>query len=148
MAHPFQADITPSCTRRGTLVHVAGGATAAGRTHAGTSAGGRITLYVGLERGDLFGNIAMLSPAFRAPPHYLEPYFSGTKRPTRGLRVWLSAGAYEGGICADTRAMERYFKRVGTDTESLYTHEGHSFGTWRNATVAMLQRFFGLGTRH
>ncbi len=32
MAHPFQADITPACTRRGTLVYVAGGDTAGGRT--------------------------------------------------------------------------------------------------------------------
>ncbi len=113
------------------------------RLHAGTSAGGRATLYAGFESSKLFKNLAMLSPSLTGPPHYLEPYFSGRRRPDPRLKIWLSAGTYEGSIYKDTQVMERYFKELSLEVETLYTHEGHSLGTWRNAVPAMLKYFFG-----
>ncbi|HVR29316.1 MAG TPA: hypothetical protein VMS86_07240 [Thermoanaerobaculia bacterium] len=31
--------------------------------------------------------------------------------------------------------------------ETLFTHQGHSLGTWREAAMAMLRHFFGSGER-
>ena len=112
------------------------------RLHIGTSSGGRATLYVGFERPGLFGDLAMLSPSLTGPPHYFEPYFAGSRRPDRSLRIWLSAGTYEEYIHRDTRTLESYFRRVGVKTKAIYTHEGHSFGAWRNLTPDMLEYFF------
>jgi enterochelin esterase-like enzyme len=116
------------------------------RLHVGTSAGGRATLYVGSERPGLFGNLGMLSPSLTGPPHYFEPYFRGKKHPDAKLKIWLSAGSYEGYIYKDTELMERYFKDLGLEVEALYTREGHSIGTWRNAVPVMLKYFFGQKT--
>ena len=112
------------------------------RLHVGSSAGGRVGLYVGLERPGLFSDVALMSPSLTAPPHYYEPYFSGRKRPDRRLKVWLSAGTYEGYIHADTQLMERYLRKAGLSVKAVYTHEGHSFGAWRNLAPAMLAHFF------
>ena len=39
--------------------------------------------------------------------------------------------------------MERFFEELSLEVETLYTHEGHSLGTWSNAVPAMLKYFFG-----
>lgn len=112
------------------------------RVHAGTSAGGRITLYTGFEMPQLFRNLAMLSPALDGPAHYYEPYFSGRRRPERALRIWLSAGSYEGSIDRDAHTIEDYFNKVGVPVKSVYVHQGHSFGAWRGLIPDMLKYFF------
>jgi enterochelin esterase family protein len=112
------------------------------RLHAGTSAGGKATAFVGFELPNVFGKLAMLSPSLTAPLYYFEPYFSGRKRPDPNLRVWLSAGTYEGYIHAESETIDAYFKRAGIDTEAVYLHQGHSFGAWREGAVHMLKHFF------
>lgn len=112
------------------------------RVHAGSSAGGRASLFTGLELPELFGNIGMLSPSFDGPAYYYEPYFSGRKRPDQNLRVWLSAGSYEGAIHRDAQTMEAYFNKVGARTRAVYVHQGHSFGAWRELAPEMLRYFF------
>jgi enterochelin esterase-like enzyme len=112
------------------------------RAHVGTSAGGRAALYAGLELPKLFEKIGMLSPSLDAPAYYYEPYFSESRRPNRNLRVWLSAGTYEGSIYRDAHTIEAYFKKVGVKTRAVYVHQGHSFGAWRELTPDMLKYFF------
>jgi enterochelin esterase-like enzyme len=112
------------------------------RVHAGTSAGGKTTAYVGFELPDVFRNLAMLSSGLSGPLYYFEPYFSGRKSPDRRLRVWTSAGTYEGSIHRETETMAAYFKRVGIPVKTVYVHQGHSFGTWRENAVEMLRYFF------
>ena len=56
------------------------------------------------------------------------------KKPTRKK---ILASKQMGQIMAD------YFKRVGLKTVVSYSHEGHSFGNWRRATVNALKYFFG-----
>jgi len=114
----------------------------AGRLHIGTSAGGRAALHVGLERPNLFSNLGLFSASLVGAPHYYEPYFTGKKRPDQRLRIWLSAGSYEGYIREDARTMEAYFRSVGVPTRAVYTHEGHNWGTWRHLTKEMLRYFF------
>ena len=120
---------------------------AAARVHAGSSAGARAGLQVGLARPDLIANLALFSPALMAPPNIYEPYFSGRKRPDRRLDVWLSAGSHEGYIQADARLMETYLRKVGVAVTAAYTHEGHSFGATRNLVPQMLAHFFPLRPR-
>lgn len=115
------------------------------RVHAGTSAGGRATAYVGFEIPNLFHNLGLLSPSFSGPIYYWEPYFSGQSRPNPNLRIWMSAGTYEGYIHRDTQTMQRYFERVGIPVESVFFHQGHSFGAWREASIEMLEHFFRVG---
>jgi enterochelin esterase-like enzyme len=112
-----------------------------GRLHIGTSAGGRASLFVGLEYSTKFANVALLSPSLSGPVHLYEPYFSGRKKPSASLRVWLSAGRYEGSICEDTRTMARWFRDARVATKVVYTREGHSFGTWRHVVPEMLTYF-------
>jgi enterochelin esterase-like enzyme len=114
------------------------------RLHAGSSAGGAITLYAGFERPDLFRKLALLSPSLMGPPHYYEPYFTGRKKLHPELEIWLSAGTYEPYIHQDALTMEAYFKRAGLTPRVSITPEGHSFGAWRSAAQKMLLHFFGL----
>jgi enterochelin esterase family protein len=112
------------------------------RLHAGTSAGGRATMYVGLELPDLFKKLSMLSPSFIGPLYYFEPYFSGRKRPDRKLSIWMSAGTYEGSIYRDAQSMEAYCRSTDIPIKTVYTHQGHSFGAWRESAAEMLLYFF------
>jgi enterochelin esterase-like enzyme len=112
------------------------------RLHAGTSAGGRASAFVGLELPDLFHNIALLSPTFNGPIYYFEPYFSRRKRPDPRLRLWISAGTYEGAIYDDVHTMEAYFRSVNISVKTLLFHQGHSFGAWRESAIQMLVHFF------
>jgi enterochelin esterase-like enzyme len=122
--------------------HYSTRAAASGRLHLGSSAGGRISLAVVLERPDLFTNAALLSPSLVAPPHYYEPYFSGRRRPDPRLRIWLSAGTYEAYMHEDTHMLERYLRTTGVALTTTYTHEGHSFAAWRNLSGQVLEFFF------
>jgi enterochelin esterase-like enzyme len=109
------------------------------RLHLGTSAGGRAALFAALERPQLFGGAALLSPSLGAALYYYEPYLRGRRAPPPRLRVWLSAGSYEGALCEDTRTLQHYLEDAGLDTQAAYSHEGHSFGTWRGAAVGALR---------
>ena len=117
-------------------------ARADGRVHAGTSAGGKASAYVGFEVPEVFGNVALLSPSVSASPSCFEPYFSGRKIPDRRLRVWMSAGTYEGAIHSEAESMAAFFSRVRVPVEASYVHQGHSFGAWRENAVGMLRFFF------
>ena len=118
---------------------------AAHRVHAGTSAGGRASLFAVLERPDLFVRAAALSPALHGPLSYWQPYLDGTKQPPTGAEVWLSAGTYEPGIAADAEAMAQLLRRHGIAPTLVTTREGHSFGTWRNLVPRMLRALFPVG---
>jgi enterochelin esterase family protein len=120
-------------------------ADASHRIHIGTSAGGRTSLQVAMEHARLFSNVALLSPGLQLPVHVFEPFFTNRRHLSPALRVWLSAGTYEGAICEDTRTMARWFHSRGVPTRFVFTHEGHSFGTWRHVVPEMLAYFLGSG---
>lgn len=111
----------------------------AARLHLGTSAGGRAALFAAFERPGLFGGAALLSPSLGSALYYYEPFLRGRRAPPPQLRLWLSAGSYEGSLCEDTHSLQRYLDDVGVETRATYTHEGHSFGTWRRAASGALQ---------
>ena len=110
------------------------------RLHTGTSAGGRASLYVGLERPGLFRNLALLSLSLSGR----RPTTSQRPEATRPARVRLAE-------CGDlrrgaSRGRPHYggvlAAGAGVEAESVFTHEGHAFGTWRNHAPAMLERLF------
>ncbi|MCP1726555.1 enterochelin esterase-like enzyme [Natronospira proteinivora] len=111
------------------------------RIHAGTSAGGRAALYAGLERPDLFGRLALLSPSLTGPIHYLAPFFSQQRLPDTNLKIWLSAGSYEGNIHKDAKILEAYFENSDIAIEAIYPHQGHSFGAWQEQSDQFLRYF-------
>jgi enterochelin esterase-like enzyme len=115
------------------------------RVHAGTSSGARAALYVGLEAPDLIARLALLSPSMTAPLHHMEPWFSGRRAPAGDLRVWMSAGTYEGYVLKDARTLHAWFERNGLSSTTVYLHQGHSFGAWREAAATMLQHYFPPG---
>lgn len=123
--------------------HFATSARPEDRVHAGTSSGGRASLHVAMECPGTFANVAMLSPSLSGPMYPLEPYLSGRRRLEPGVRAWLSAGSYENFIFRDTRLLDAYLRRAGVPHEARYTHQGHSFGAWKEAAVPMLRYFFG-----
>jgi enterochelin esterase-like enzyme len=119
----------------------------AGRLHAGTSAGARASLFVGLEDSAMFSNIAMLSPALTSPAHLLGPYLEGTNAIPSELRVWMSSGRYEGAICEDTHFIAPWLHERVAATHVEYTREAHSLGAWKHEAVPMLEYFFAPHTR-
>jgi len=108
------------------------------RLHIGSSAGGRATLSIALDRPALFARFAMFSPALAAPPHYYEPLLTGKRRLGAGARIFLSAGSYEGFILDDAHLFEKVLRRAGARVRTTFTHEGHSFGATRNLVPEML----------
>ena len=54
------------------------------------------------------------------------------------MDVWISAGTYEARIAEQARLLEKHFPGA---TLTL-THDGHSFGAWRERVPAMLRHFF------
>jgi enterochelin esterase-like enzyme len=112
------------------------------RVHAGSASGARAALYAGLEAPDLVRGLALLSPSLVAPIHHLEPWLAGRRTPEPGLRVWMSAGTYDGYVASDTRTLHAWFERNRIHPVTLWLHQGHSFGAWREAAVAMLQHHF------
>lgn len=112
------------------------------RLHAGTSAGARASLYAALERPGLFAKAGLLSPSLYGPLSYWQPLFSGRRPPPPGLALWLSAGTYEGVIVDDVERLATHFAGLGHPVHTVTTHEGHSFGTWRNLVGEMLRHFF------
>ncbi len=115
------------------------------RLHLGTSAGGRASLYVGLERPALFRNVALLSASLTAPVSVLEPYVTGRRKPDPRLRVIATAGSYEGSIYDDAKWLERTLRKAKVKVTTVYTHQGHSFGHWRSLTAPVLRAVFGTG---
>jgi enterochelin esterase-like enzyme len=118
-------------------------ARAGDRLHLGTSAGGRAALHAGLTRPDLFGRLGILSPALAGRRREVRSAFraaGGTG--LNDLSVWLSAGTYEGSIHGETLRLERRFRAAGAAVRLSSTHEGHSFGAWRDQVEALLEHFY------
>lgn len=116
-------------------------AQATARVHAGTSAGGRATAFVGFELPELFGNVALLSSSIGSEPSCLAQYLGDTARP-KSLRAWIASGTYERGIHQDTEALAAFFRRAGIPVEERTVHQGHSFGAWSEDAVDMLRYVF------
>lgn len=113
------------------------------RVLVGSSAGARAALFVGFTRPDLFGGIGSFSASLHSHDPDHARLLDGTLLPDPQSRIWLSAGSYEGYIAQATHQLEESARRHAASVRAVYTHEGHSFGAWHNASGDLLRFFFG-----
>ncbi len=103
----------------------------------GTSLGGLFAAYAGAERPDVFGAVAMQSPAFWAYDAIYDRVRTATET---GQRRYLSQGTVGDGDGGDRMAAVLNGKGVA------YTYarrnEGHSWGQWRALGGSMLRTLF------
>jgi len=105
---------------------------------AGSSMGGLISLYAGLEYPEVYGRIGVFSPAFWVAPQVYA--FARHSSPLPGTRIYLVTGGREGNtpeqVVRDARAMADTLRAagfvLGTDLSAAVRPEGtHSEGFWR-----------------
>lgn len=104
----------------------------------GTSLGGINSAYTGILHPDVFGLIAMQSPAFWYYPTVLDMYTTTDKAP---LKIYMDAGTIY-----DTQEKASAMKAI-LDTKGYQLHyaeysEGHSWGSWRARIDDILIYFF------
>ncbi|MDD4972108.1 MAG: alpha/beta hydrolase-fold protein [Paludibacter sp.] len=104
----------------------------------GTSLGGINSAYTGILRPDVFGLIAIQSPAFWYYPNILTLYSSAAKA---SLKVYMDAGTIY-----DTQDKAMEMKTI-LDSKGYPLHyaeysEGHSWGNWRARIDDILIYFF------
>ena len=113
----------------------------------GSSLGGLVTLYLGMNYLDRFGKLAVMSPAIwwggRAILDYIPPTFQAP-RP----RIWLDIGTGEGkGTVEDTRLLHRELVHKGwrDGVDIKYVEElgaGHTESAWAGRVPKMLRFLF------
>jgi enterochelin esterase family protein len=94
----------------------------------GTSLGGLNSAFFAFKRPDLFGVVAIQSPAFWYKPEifHLAEQTSATK-----LNVFISSGLFYDGA-DEAKRMKALLDKSGHRCTYLETPEGHSWGQWRN----------------
>ncbi|HYH13814.1 MAG TPA: alpha/beta hydrolase-fold protein, partial [Flavisolibacter sp.] len=106
----------------------------------GTSYGGVNSTYFALNAPDVFGMVAINSPAYWARTQLLEQLVEKPKLP---VKVFLSTGAnYDGGEL--TRIARAAFQSKGNELRYIEVNQGHSWGQWRTLMDDMLRYFFGV----
>lgn len=126
-------------------------ASRSGRTLMGVSYGGAFTTYAGLRYQDVFGRLAIFSPAYWV---YQSQVAAGAPRmsafvnkalETRGgapLKIFLSGGV-PGWDVGDLKPMAERFRKHGDAVEIFHSQEGHSWSAWSGLTDEMLEYLFG-----
>ena len=115
-------------------------ASPAGRTILGTSLGGLNSAYIGATRSDVFGNLAVQSPASfpKFAPQTLDLYATQPLR--KKLKIYITAGTIgdgNGGVeFAD-------LLKHGYDYKFTQHNEGHSWGQWRGLLDDILIELIG-----
>jgi enterochelin esterase-like enzyme len=106
----------------------------------GTSYGGLNAAYVGLRYSDVFGMLAINSPAFWAGP-IVYTQFQENER--LSLNIFMTTGC-PWDICADAQQMRAILEEREYPLRYIEVHEGHSWGNWRALLDDMLIYFFGV----
>ena len=112
---------------------------ATARAILGTSLGGINSAYFGISRPDVFGLIAIQSPAFN---HKTEIYASYQNSPKQPLNIFMTTG-----VIHDTENAARHMKQILEEKDYsinyIEVNEGHSWGNWRALLDDMLIYFWG-----
>ncbi|HZD31069.1 MAG TPA: alpha/beta hydrolase-fold protein [Candidatus Angelobacter sp.] len=79
----------------------------------GSSLGGLVTLYLGMQYPDVFGKLAVLSPSVWWRDRVILRYVEELRQPT-GQKIWLDIGTNEGKrALPDARALKRTLIKKG-----------------------------------
>ncbi len=104
----------------------------------GTSMGGLAALYAAYARPDCFGLAGVQSPAFWVKPEI----FAFCQQPhTLPVQIYLSCGTIFDGA-EGARKMKALLENQGCSFLYQETHQGHSWGNWRDQLDDMLIYFF------
>lgn len=106
----------------------------------GTSLGGLNAAYFGAVRPDVFGLLAIQSPAFHAGSDIYALY---RDHPARDLRIHMTWGTINDVGSAGER-MADILSDKGYDLQTVIVNEGHSWGAWRALLDDALIYFWGL----
>ncbi len=111
------------------------------RTILGTSYGGFNSAFVGVVKGELFGdnvfgNIALQSPVL--VPELIDLY---RDFPLQSLNIFMSGGTFGDDLSSD--AMAAVLAANGYSFEYLKVNDGHSWGAWRGQLDDMLIAMVG-----
>lgn len=134
-------------------------ASRAGRALMGTSYGGVFTTVAGLTYPEVFGKLAIFSPAYwildtpegtgaaklaagaRRMNQVIETILPKTVQANQ-QKIFLSGGIPDWDV-GDLEPMAKRFRARGDEVRVFSTQEGHSWGAWSGLTDEMLEYFFG-----
>ena len=105
----------------------------------GTSLGGLNSAYMGLTHADVFGLVAIQSPALWVETSVIDAY---EMLDPLSLNIFMSQGSIWDDI-ENTRRLRDIFVSKGYPLLFIETPEGHSWGNWRALLDDMLIYFFG-----
>lgn len=114
-------------------------ATAGSRAILGTSLGGLNAAYFGAVRPEVFGLLAVQSPAFHAGSDIYGLY---RDHPKRDLRVHITWGTIND-VGSAGQNMADILTERGYDLQTVVLNEGHSWGAWRALLDDALIYFWG-----
>ena len=112
----------------------------------GASFGGLVTVYLGLERPDVFGRLIAASPSVWWDDRWILGAVARAAPPA-GQRVWVDAGTGEGGdMVPGARALRDALLAAGWDPALVHYVEvegaGHSERAWAARAPDMLRFLF------
>ncbi|MCQ3932763.1 MAG: hypothetical protein DPW16_20125 [Chloroflexi bacterium] len=105
----------------------------------GTSLGGLNSAYMGLTHSEVFGLLAIQSPAFWVDTTVVDAYEELDRLP---LKIFMSQGSIWDDI-ENTRRLRDIFGAKGYPIMFIETPDGHSWGNWRTLLDDLLIYFFG-----
>jgi enterochelin esterase-like enzyme len=114
--------------------------TPAARVILGTSYGGLNSAYVGLRYSDVFGLLAINSPAFWAGRMVYTQFEELERLP---LNIFMTTGC-PWDTCGAAQRMRDILEEKEYPLLYIEVHEGHSWGNWRALLDDMLIYFFGV----
>lgn len=131
----------------------------AGRVLMGVSYGGVFTTFEGLRRPEVFGRLAIFSPAYWVLGNPAGvgggDLTAGVRRMAQAIEKAMPQPAVENGQLifmsgglpnwdvGDLNPMANRFRARGDEIQVFSTQEGHSWSAWSGLTDEMLEYFFG-----
>jgi enterochelin esterase family protein len=115
-----------------------------GRLHVGLSLSGYISAIVGLERSNVFQNIAIQSMAFW--PEDIPTTYSDVES-SLDLNFWICCGTYElwgddYNVSEDTEKVTQFFHDKTWSVSLQFYPEGHVYPFWAHTMDELLFHFF------
>ncbi len=110
----------------------------ASRAVIGASDGGNISLWLGLNHPEVFGNVAAQSSNVESNVH---SGFEGS--PKLNLKIYLDLGTYDIPVLLPrVRNLVPVIESKSYEVQYIEFHDGHSWGNWRGHIDNALEMFF------
>lgn len=121
-------------------------ATREGRVLVGTSYGGVFSIFAGLEYPDVFGNLALFSPAYwvlDSPAGRMSQFVRDalSKKSSTPTKIFMSGGIPDWDV-GKLEPRAKLFRDRGDAIQLFHSQEGHSWGAWSGLMDEMLEYFF------